>query len=393
MRIVFFDFVTQYAGKPRLTLDLIERLRDAAEVRVVDPYGTCAEYVEAMNQRQIAHEVLQPESRRTRVGGTWFGPRLLGFVRSAPDLLQLQRRLRRALLSAPTDLVWTSSLKGAAVALRAIGRRPMGVAFHYRRNWSPRMARGWRGRVFADPRVTIICETHANQRKLVGRGISEARTAVIPNAIDAAAARRRAEMPLDQPLPYPQRPIRMVLIGTLDRRKGHLCAVRALARLVARGRDALLYIPGDTSDPQSREHVRDIEALAARSGVTDRLHFIGWRRDMIQVIAHSTVACLPSSDEGLPLGLMEAMAVERPVISTSVGGIPDLIDHGRTGWLVDVEDDEALARCIEAAHEPDQRSRVVAAAYEHVSQQFSPRRQIELAVDAFKQAVAAVADR
>lgn len=386
MRIIFFDFVTQYAGKPRLTLDLIDRMRDRIAFTVLDPYGICEEYVESMRRRQIDYDVLMPGATRTQVGhkgNAW--RRRLGFVAGAPSLIRLKRRLSLALTHHNPDLVWTSSLKGAALILRSIGRRPLPVAFHYRRTWRPEMARGWRGRVFSDSRVMIICESQTNRLNLVRFGVPEERTSVIPNAIDAAAIRGASAGSLHGAIPQLNRPIRVLLAGTLDSRKGHLCAVRALGRLVAHGNDAALYIPGNERDSRAREYVQNINQLAAALKVRDRIVYIGWRRDMPQVMSNMTVACLPSVDEGLPLSLMEGMAVGCPVISTSVGGIPDLIQSEITGWLHNVDDHKALGDAICMAHQNPLRECVIQKAYDHLVKYFSPQRQIDMATDSFKQ--------
>jgi glycosyltransferase involved in cell wall biosynthesis len=181
--------------------------------------------------------------------------------------------------------------------------------------------------------------------------------------------------------------IRLVLVGSLVERKGHRCAIEAVALLKAMEHFAVLFLPGFSEDEQAKRYQRDLAGLVADRDVADRVHFIGWRRDMPAVIKACDVAILPSADEGFPLALVEAMVLERPVISTPVGGIPDLIKPGETGWLHDADDYKALAECILAAHDPAKREPIVLNALQHVRSNFSPERQRELALQAFAAAV------
>lgn len=87
---------------------------------------------------------------------------------------------------------------------------------------------------------------------------------------------------------------------------------------------------------------------------------------------------------------MEAMALERPVAATPVGGVPDLVIPGKTGWLFDVEDDEGLARAVIEALDPERRGRIVRQAFEHMRDNFSVPRQVDGALSVFRRVTGAV---
>jgi glycosyltransferase involved in cell wall biosynthesis len=93
------------------------------------------------------------------------------------------------------------------------------------------------------------------------------------------------------------------------------------------------------------------------------VHFLGWRGDLDRIYADLDVVALTSRNEGSPVALIEAMAAGAAVVSTSVGGVPDVIDDGRTGRLVPADAPPRLAAAIgELIADPVQRRRLGAAA-------------------------------
>lgn len=137
----------------------------------------------------------------------------------------------------------------------------------------------------------------------------------------------------------------LVCVGRLCEQKGHLCLLDAVRELAAEGLRFKLSLVGD--GPLRTE----IEARIARLGLCDRVEIIGWasNNDVRQHILASRAMVLPSFAEGLPVVLMEALALGRPVISTYVAGIPELVEPGVCGWLVPPGSVEALTAAMRAA--------------------------------------------
>lgn len=140
-----------------------------------------------------------------------------------------------------------------------------------------------------------------------------------------------------------------VSIGRLDVQKGQLLLVEAVARLRDAGKQVNVEMVGD--GPLRGE----LERAAKRRGVADRVRFAGWLdgaavRERIEA---SRALVLASLAEGLPIAVMEALALGRPVIATDVGAVGDLVEAGTTGWLVPAGSADALAAALsEAAAAP-----------------------------------------
>ena len=142
---------------------------------------------------------------------------------------------------------------------------------------------------------------------------------------------------------------RLVCVGRLCEQKGQLLLVRAVARLVAKGRSLELVLAGDG------EMRAEIESLIDRFGLTRSIRITGWisSGQVREEILAARALVLPSFAEGLPVVLIEAMALRRPVISTYIAGIPELVIDGENGWLVAAGDldglEQAIERCLDAA--------------------------------------------
>ncbi len=132
----------------------------------------------------------------------------------------------------------------------------------------------------------------------------------------------------------------LVCIGRFAEQKGHLTLIEAMGLLGAEA--PALRLVGD--GPMRRE----IQQAVTRHGLDDRITLTGWldgdavRREL----ATAQALVMPSFAEGLPVAIMEAMAMRRPVIATYIAGIPELVRPEKTGWLVPAGDARALADAV-----------------------------------------------
>jgi glycosyltransferase involved in cell wall biosynthesis len=145
----------------------------------------------------------------------------------------------------------------------------------------------------------------------------------------------------------PNAKARFVCVGRLCEQKGQLTLIEAAAEARRRGADFELALVGDG------EMRGDIEAAVSRLGLERVVSLVGWKTpaEVRAEIESSHAFILPSYAEGLPVSIMEAMALGRPVISTYVAGIPELVLPGENGWLAPAGDAAALADAMTAALE------------------------------------------
>lgn len=153
------------------------------------------------------------------------------------------------------------------------------------------------------------------------------------------------------PVPIAEAP-RLVCVARLAEQKGLPILIEAAAKLKGEGVAFDLALVG------GGELKAEIESLIDRLGLADSIRLLGWKSnaEVRDLILQSRALVLPSFAEGLPVVLMEALALGRPVISTWVAGIPELVRPGENGWLVPPSSVDALATAMrEALHTPAAR--------------------------------------
>jgi glycosyltransferase involved in cell wall biosynthesis len=167
---------------------------------------------------------------------------------------------------------------------------------------------------------------------------------------------------------------RLLCVSNLVPEKGIGFLLDALPTVYARWPQATLQIVGD-----GPERAR-LQARAARLGVAHLIEFTGRvsQDQLPALLAAASVFVFPSLSEGTPRAVMEAMAMECCVVATTVGGIPDMIDHGSTGWLVPPADPAALAMGVSAALDSPAAREVGRRARAHVLARYTEERHVEL---------------
>ena len=185
-------------------------------------------------------------------------------------------------------------------------------------------------------------------------------------------------------------PLRLVSIGRLVPTKGHDTVLRALARLAREGVDATLELIG--SGPEAAA----LGALAAAEGIEGRVRLRGALpfAEVIEALERADLFCLAprmlpgQPPDGIPNVIAEAMALGLPVIATRVSAIPELVEDGVSGRLVEVDDAEALARAArELARDPARARRLAAAGRARVAELFDQEANIDDLVARFDQHV------
>jgi len=307
-------------------------------------------------RRSPAHAALLPSYL---AGGLWASARS---GRLHPDVVHVHWPVPHALF-------------GAAARFASGGRAALVCTFYsVEINWVERRARWlrpflvWSART-ADAVTAISSATAARVRTLVDRDVS-----VVPFAAGLTATGGEG-----RPALTGAGPLRLLFVGRLVQRKGVEYLVEALA-LVRKARPAELTIVGEG------EWRSTIQETAQRAGVERHVRFAGSvpERDLRGYYEACDIFVLPAvidakgDTEGLGVVLLEALDLERPVIGSAVGGIPDIVRPGETGWLVPPANPKALAETIlEIAGDPERARHVARRGRAIVEERFSLERVTE----------------
>ena len=173
---------------------------------------------------------------------------------------------------------------------------------------------------------------------LLQAGFSPGKLHLIPNGIDVTPFRQAVA--LAQTAAHRNAGPRIGLIGRLSPEKGIDLFLQAAAEVHRQYPDAQFVVAGDGPERPA------LEALAAQLGLSPHVHFLGRSDAMPELLASLDLVVSASRFEGLPMIILEAMAGARPIVATSVGEIPTVLDGGKAGLLVPPEDSRALADAI-----------------------------------------------
>lgn len=263
-------------------------------------------------------------------------------LRHARGSLRRLARLAGIIRSESVDVVHGHLLHGAVAATlgaRLAGGRVSAITRHYA------MAVHWYGsrgdhifeRTGNALASRIFAISNAVRRVLVDDGVDPSRIEVIPNGIDAERV-QRAGGAADASIRR-GRPV-LGTVGSLHPRKGHADLLRAVARLREQGEDVDLVLIGGGSEASH------LQELTASLGISDRVRFLGHVADPYPAMAAFDVYVQPSVEEGFGISVLEAMALALPVVATTAGGLPEIVEDGLTGILVAPGDPAALTEAI-----------------------------------------------
>jgi glycosyltransferase involved in cell wall biosynthesis len=161
-------------------------------------------------------------------------------------------------------------------------------------------------------------------------------------------------------------------IGRMTAIKNTEDVLSAFKALRARGVEATLCMVGDGPDRP------ELERRAHELGIMRDTLFLGYQQDVAPLYAAFDALVLPSSNEGTPVSVIEALAARTPVVATRVGGVPDVVREGDDGFLVDPGDTDALAERLERlASDPELRERMGTAARSRVLSRYAVDRLVD----------------
>lgn len=230
------------------------------------------------------------------------------------------------------------------------------------------------------PDLVIVCAKFMEERverALAAIGSRRTKIMVAVNAVDteryAPGDRLLAKRQLGVD---PERPV-LLMTANLAPHKGQETAIRAVSMLVERGFKPLLLLVGEEREAGD-DYAKRLHALVENLNLSAFVEFLGFRTDVPRLLHAADCLLLPSSREGLPLAVLEAQASKVVVLAAPTAGIPEVVEDGRTGYLIAAADPAGYADALASLiRNPELGGAVAEAAYRRVVASLSLNRYCE----------------
>jgi glycosyltransferase involved in cell wall biosynthesis len=345
MRILFYNHTGQVSGAERVLLAILQGGKDKPATQAVLLCPAASPLMLNAQAQGIRCEAIEELQARF----TWRVDRLVQYLWSFYCVI---RSVRAQVYQFQPELIHANSVRAGLVASLATVLLRVPVIWHIhvslpRHPFSVLI----RWLALSSSRHHLLGVSHAVIQRFRSRlslFVQHSPARVIHNGVaverfrpDAQAREAvRAEWQLRA------EDLALGIVGQITPRKGLLELIRAFAEVAPRIPHATLFIIGAPLFHHDHTYLAKLKQSTQKLGIADRVRFLGARRDIAAVMQALDLLILNSRSDPFPLTMLEAMASGTTVLATAVDGIPELIRHGETGWLIPPRDEAKLAEAM-----------------------------------------------
>lgn len=375
--VAIFQMVsTAHGGTQMVTANVMPRLLDRFRIALIDPYQQ-PDYAERLCREGVEIIDLGSAPVTPYIGGKGTGWRPWLVARRTPWMIARLLRLWHWTNRYRPDILFFNQLPVLRFFTRAVPKHGPALVFHAHGFRSAEEIGSRTARLMNRRFARVMPVSKITARWLIEAGVEERLIRMVYNALDIEALRRRAEHD-GPPLP-PRRPDDVVFVhvaAVTRHKKAQHIGVEAMGLL--KDAPVQLWICGDVRPGGDVGYLEELKRRVAELGLQERVHFIGWRTDVPRVVRLADVSILPSIDhsESFGLVLVEAMALGKPCIGSTMGGVPEVIEDGVTGLVCEPRPETLAAAMRTLAGSAELRARMGEAGRRRVEEHFTLERQV-----------------
>ncbi|MDQ6651923.1 MAG: glycosyltransferase [Acidobacteriota bacterium] len=345
MKILFYNHTGKVSGAERVLLRILAQLNR----KRFEPVLLCpADGSLQDDARTIGVPCGNVNELQARF--TW---RLGHLLRYLASFISVIRQVRARVIESQPEIVHANSIRaGLVISVATIGlRKPIIWHIH---DLLPRHPLSAFIRLFVliVPPVRIVAVSQAAGDRLCSNVLrafpGRVNVSVIHNSVDAESFRLHPTKGIEirKELRLVSGDVLIGIVGNLSPTKGQLELITAFADVLKRIPDAALLIVGAAIFNRDDGYQQQLVTHANALGIANRVRFLGHRGDVAAIMNSLDLLVLNSTSEAFPLVALEGLACGVPLLCTAVGGLPELITHGRNGWLIPPGDQRKLREAI-----------------------------------------------
>jgi L-malate glycosyltransferase len=371
VKVLFYNHTGQISGGERVLMMILNGL-DATRF---DPVVACpadGPLTRGASDLGVRTLAIAPLAARF----TWRPDHLVRYFGSFVRTLRAARELVR---QEQPDLIHANSIRAGLVMSAATSGMRVPIVWHAH-DLLPRHPLSSAIRVFVSlsrrNRIVAVSQAVADRFRGAAQRLATKRTPIITihNAVDAEEFKpdHKARVVFRRLLGFAESDVLIGTVGQLTPRKGQLELIRAFASVAQETPHARLIVVGKALFNRDLEYAEALRDTAKTLGLSERIHFLGQREDVSVLMRAFDLAVVNSRAEPFGLTVVEAMASQTPLLATAVDGICEIVEHGKSGWLVMKDDHDDLVEGLRTMIvDDDLRNRLSAAALSEVRSRFS----------------------
>jgi glycosyltransferase involved in cell wall biosynthesis len=371
LKILFYNHTGQVSGAERVLLVILAQLNRKG----FEPVLLCPASGTLQSDGQAAG-IPCDSLNELRARFTWRPDHL---VRYLACFISIICQVRARVIKTQPEIIHANSIRaGLVISAATIGlRKP--IIWHVH-DLLPRHPLSTFIRLFVliFPPVRIVAVSQVAADRLSGNFLrvfpGRVNVSVLHNSVDAEKFRpdRTKGIEIRKELRLRSTDALIGIVGNLSPAKGQLELITAFADVMKSMPNAVLLIAGAAIFNADEGYQQQLVAHAKTLGIANRVRFIGHRTDVPAIMNSLDLLVLNSTSEAFPLVALEGLAAGVPLLSTAVGGVPELITHGKNGWLIPPGDQRKLRQAIVSLIEqPRLRARLSRNGQRHVETNFT----------------------
>lgn len=333
----------QVCGNLR-TLNYIMQYLDASRFNLHLAVPLESDYTRRLAGQGVDVVLVEPHQRVLQYGGKALQDNLLGRVLTMVAMVRYNLQFVKVIREKKIGMIYCNCIRSMLyVALAAkITRTP--ILWYIKGELQNRILDAF-GFLTAD-KILFFCEANKHDKYPALVNIFNKKIDILKIGLDPAEilraeesdkTRLRAELAIDRDR------INLACVGQLYPPKGIHYLLEALSRIVPKFPELHLYIIGHHVLDEYQAYQGKLQEFILTNGLAPYVTFTGWRNDVLEVVAAMDILVHPSLSEGFGRAVLEALALGKPVVASSVGGLREIIEDGKNGFLVAPGDVEGLA--------------------------------------------------
>lgn len=342
MKVIFFDFTTMVGGATKGTIYLLNRLRKKGmDIGVIDVYGSCKEHFYNLKEFQIPCTVLLPRENNLVIGySDRKFRRIIEIFKQIPTFFLIFFCLINVLRLSKPEYILVNNEKSLVFLIFLKKIINFKIILYYR-NEANINQMNKRFVFLLNNYVDILyCHSKIAISNMQNYGVNKD-IIYLPNCVNVSEV---CSFMINNKSKKTKTFSILLNSGRIVEEKGYHTAIEALFILKNKGYSLTMIFPGLKVDDN---YYNNINQMIDSYNLTNNITFLGWVDDIYQVLNRVDCMILPSYSEGFPRSIIEAMLLRIPVCATPVGGVPEAIIDGETGYIFEVNNAIQLAEKIE----------------------------------------------